>query len=107
MLVTDSCTNKAEIKEFRQNNDLDGDTAKKLLDDDTIKDLKKLDEVNQPKAAFASAYLESLENSKGEHALDLANALRKNADKTGDDKQDFAIPEYIGKAIKWVCGKEQ
>lgn len=107
LLLTDSCTNKAKMENFRLSKDLDGDAAKKLLADDTIEDLKKLDEVNQPKAAFASAYLESLENSKGEHALDLANALRKNAEKTSDDKEGFAIPEYIGKAIKWVCRKEQ
>ncbi|MEN6432083.1 MAG: AAA family ATPase [Smithella sp.] len=107
ILITDSCSNKAKIEEFMQNKDINGNAAKKLLDDDTIEDLKKLKEDIQPKAAFASVYIESLENSKGEHALDLANALRKNAEKTGDEKKAFVIPEYIRKAIQWVCGKEQ
>jgi len=107
ILITDSCSNKAKIEEFMQSKDINGNAAKKLLDDDTIEDLKKLKEDIQPKAAFASVYIESLENSKGEHALDLANALRKNAEKTGDEKKVFVIPEYIRKAIQWVCGKEQ
>ena len=107
LLVTDSCTNKATMEEFRLNKDLKGDIAKKLLDGETIEDLKTLGGDKQGKAAFASAYLESLESTKGEHALDLANTLRKNAEKTGNDKEDFVIPEYITKAIKWVCGKEQ
>ncbi len=104
LLVTDSCTNKAKMEEFRLNQDLKSDAAKKLLDEETIEDLKTFGKDKQGKAAFASAYLESLENSKGEHALDLANALRNNAEKTGED---FAIPVYISKAIKWVCGKGQ
>jgi predicted ATP-dependent endonuclease of OLD family len=107
LIVTDSCTNKAVMEEFRLNKDIEGDAAKKLLDEKTIEDLKTLDKDKQGKAVFASAYIESLENAKGEHALDLANALRNNAEKTGDDKEAFAIPEYITKAIKWVCRKEQ
>lgn len=107
LLVTDSCTNKTEIEKVRLNKDLEGDAAKKLLDEETIQDLKTLGEDKQGKAVFASAYIESLANAKGEHALDLANALRDNTEKTGEDRQDFAIPVYISKAIKWVCGKEQ
>jgi len=107
LIVTDSCTNKAVMEEFRLNKDLEGDAAKKLLDKKTIEDLKTFGGDKQGKAAFASAYIENLENAKGEHALDLANALRNNAEKTGDDKEAFAIPEYITKAIKWVCRKEQ
>jgi putative ATP-dependent endonuclease of OLD family len=106
LLITDSCTNKEDLDKFRQNKDVTGDVAKKLLDDDTIEALVKIDKTAQSKAAFASGYLESLENAKGEHALDLANALRKNAEKIDDQKEDFAIPEYIAKAIKWVCRKE-
>ncbi len=107
LLVTDSCTNKSEMEKFRLNKDLKCDAAKKLLDEETIEDLKMLGKVKQDKSAFASAYLESLENSKGEHALDLANALRNNAEKTGEGREDFVIPIYISKAIKWACGKGQ
>jgi putative ATP-dependent endonuclease of the OLD family len=107
LLLTDSCKNKAEIEKIILNKDLDGDAAKKLLDEETIQDLKTLGEDKRGKAVFASAYIESLENAKGEHALDLANALRDNTEKTGEDRQNFAIPVYISKAIKWVCGKEQ
>jgi hypothetical protein len=107
LLVTDSCTNKAELEKVRLNKDLEGDAAKKLFDEETIQDLKALDKGKQGKAVFASAYLESLEKAKGEHALDLTNALRNNAEKTGEDREAFAIPVYISKAIKWVCCKEQ
>jgi putative ATP-dependent endonuclease of OLD family len=107
LLVTDSCSNKTALEKFRLKKYLEGDFAKKLLDEETIEDLKTLGKDKQSKAAFASAYLESLENAKGEHALDLANALRNNTENTGDDKKDFAIPGYITKAIKWVCRKEQ
>ena len=107
LLVTDSCKHKAEIEKIRLNKDLEGDAVKKYLDEETIQALKMHDIEKRGKAVFASAYLESLENAKGEHALDLANALRNNTDKTGDDKEDFAVPEYITKAIKWVCRKEQ
>jgi len=107
LLITDSCSNKATLKQFRLAKDLGDDVAKKLLAEETIEDLKRLGKDKQSKAAFASAYLESLENAKGEHSLDLANALHNNTENTGGDKEDFAVPGYITKAIKWVCRKEQ
>ena len=107
LIVTDSCKHKAEIEKIRLNKDLERNAVKKLLDEETIQDLKTLGEDKRGKAVFASVYIESLENAKGEHALDLANALRNNTEKTGADKEDFAIPGYITKAIKWVCRKEQ
>lgn len=106
LLITDSCTNRADLETFLQNKDIERPIAKNLLDDDTIVDLRKVAKVKQPKAAFASSYLESLEHSKGEHALDLANALRRNAEKAGGGREGFSIPKYIEKAIKWVCAKE-
>jgi len=105
LLVTDSCTNKAEIEKIRLNKDLEGDAAKKLLEEETIQDLKMLQKDKQGKAVFASAYLESLETAKGEHALDLANALRNNVEKAEKCRDTFTVPVYISKAIKWVCGK--
>lgn len=107
LLITDSCTNKAAMEEFRLSKDLECDDAKKLLDEETIKDLMKLGKDKRNKAAFASAYLESLENAKGEHALDLANALRNNAEKNCGDRKDFTVPVYIAKAIKWICDTGQ
>ena len=107
LLVTDSCKHKAEIEKIRLSKDLEGDAVKKLLDEETIQDLKILGEDKRSKAVFASVYIESLENAKGEHALDLANALRNNTEKTGNDKENIVIPRYITKAIKWVCRKEQ
>lgn len=102
LLITDSCKHKTEIEKIRLNKDLERDAVKKLLDEETIQDLKTLGEDKRGKAVFASVYIESLENAKGEHALDLANVLRNNTEKTGADKKDFAIPGYITKAIKWV-----
>jgi len=43
-----------DLDKFRQNKDVTGDVAKKLLDDDTIEALVKIDKTAQSKAAFAS-----------------------------------------------------
>ncbi|MCX5998983.1 MAG: hypothetical protein NTU41_05160 [Chloroflexi bacterium] len=105
LVLTDSCTNKTEMEHLVLNKGLNTETVAKLLSQSTIQALKNLDSSTQAKAVFASAYLESLENSKGEHALALADALRKNARRTSD-KQDFAVPEYVKQALEWVCSEE-
>lgn len=54
------------------------------------------------KAIVASRYLNSI--GKGEKALELASALKDNLLLKGtDDFLGFIVPEYILKAIKWVC----
>jgi putative ATP-dependent endonuclease of OLD family len=108
LLITDSCTNKSDIQALGQNFDLNGVVAQKLLSDDVIEDLKRLNTIEeQSKSAFATAYVESIETSKGEHALDLASALRANAGKAEKERIKFVIPEHIVNAVMWACGKEK
>lgn len=54
------------------------------------------------KAIVSSRYLNSV--GKGENALELASALKDNLlSKRTDKFVEFIVPEYIIKAIKWVC----
>jgi len=54
------------------------------------------------KAIIASRYLNSV--AKGENALELAYSLEKNLTrKETPEYQEFVVPEYIRKAIEWIC----
>lgn len=57
-------------------------------------------DIDKKSALFASAYLMDVEDSKGEHALELSHALQA-AIKTGTI--DIAIPPHISDAISWAC----
>ena len=60
------------------------------------------EDYEKKKAIVASRYLNSI--GKGENALELASALKDNLLLKGtDDYVGFIVPEYILKAIKWVC----
>lgn len=63
---------------------------------------KSWSEDDKKKALIASRYLNSI--GKGENALELASVLKDNLENKGTDKyKDFFVPDYIAKAIKWVC----
>lgn len=54
------------------------------------------------KAIVSSRYLNSV--GKGENALELASALKDNLLSKGTNNfVEVIVPEYITKAIKWVC----
>lgn len=56
------------------------------------------DDDEKRKAIFASRYLNSID--KGEFALDLAVKLKE---KLPEYKENLKVPEYIERAINWVC----
>ena len=59
-------------------------------------------EEEKKKALIASRYLNSI--GKGENALELASVLKDNLELKGQiEYEDFAVPEYIEEAIRWVC----
>ena len=57
---------------------------------------------DKKKAIIAARYLNSV--GKGENALELAYILQKNLAKKGTNEfKEFNVPDYIRKAIEWVC----
>nr|WP_233173212.1 AAA family ATPase [Flavobacterium sp. ASV13] len=61
-------------------------------------------EEEKKKAIIASRYLNSV--GKGENALNLSIALTENLEKKGTaDYKEFAVPQYIKKAIEYICKK--
>jgi putative ATP-dependent endonuclease of OLD family len=119
LLVTESMRNQDEIKGlmrlFEDNKSVEnlldkllpeGTESKKSIKNKEIKEgiLKcTWSNDNDKRAAIiASRYLNSV--AKGENALELAYALENNLNKKGQpDYQDFVVPEYIEKAIAWIC----
>lgn len=113
MLVTDSMSNKEEIKAlmklFKEGEDIgklysrlsksnentriiDGLKHKKLS---WSEDEKKI-------ALIAARYLNSV--GKGVNALELAYVLQENLAKQGSEGfVEFFVPDYIQEAIDWVC----
>ena len=82
-----------------QHNELDA-----LLDNDTTSALALLAGDSEAKkgAAFATYYLTCVEDSKGEHAFDLAHNLKLNLTKQGAERHSLKIPPHIEKAILWA-----
>lgn len=108
-LVTDSCSNKKEIKDlmtaFRN--------GKSLLDMHAIlKDTEEnrriisgtssqtsWDDIDLKSSLIASRYLNSV--GKGENALELSYILEREFSKALPTS--FVVPTYIQQAIDWVC----
>ena len=115
LLLTPSLSNKDELEELIdaicENQSLD--MVLPILHDS--KENKRIKEsISQAKsdeiwteerkkyAVFASRYLNSVE--KGENALELSLKLEDNIE--AEEKITFQVPEYIKKAIEWVCDIE-
>jgi predicted ATP-dependent endonuclease of OLD family len=111
LLVTDSMNNQQEIKDLMNlfsNSKPIADFDAKLRDSDEntrIKDsiaANSWDEVDKKIAIIASRYLNSV--GKGENALELSCNLLDNLEmKDTPDFTEFIVPEYIKKAIDWIC----
>ena len=112
LLITDSMSNKEEIKElmlFYENKNPILDYERKLRGSDENK--KIIDSMKKNtsftadekfRAIIAARYLNSV--GKGENALELACALEENLNKKGTSEyKEFIVPDYIKRAIVWIC----
>lgn len=112
-LITDSMSNREEIKDL-MNLYKDGKNIEELCnrlsnskENTRIVDALKQNELNwmdndKKIALIAARYLNSV--GKGVNALELAYALEENlANRGTDDYVEFVVPDYIKKAIEWVC----
>jgi len=113
LLLTDSLSNKEEIKGLMDQFETAGSTVQNILDKLTnskentrIKDSITANDTfsveEKKKAIISSRYLNSV--GKGENALELSYILSKNLKKKGtDDFVEFIVPEYIKNAIEELC----
>lgn len=109
LLITDSMKNQVEIKKmiecYRDNKPL-AEIEAELRDSDENDRIKEsivantswCDD-NKKKALIAARYLNSV--GKGENALELAHVLEENFKK--ETPEPFIVPDYISKAIEWIC----
>lgn len=109
LLLVDSLTNKKEIKEimkkFTEKKSIEEmlEILSKSGENDRIKEgiqKSNFTEDEKKKSIIAARYLASV--TKGENALELASRLKENLC-MNTNKKDFNIPEYIVKAIEWLC----
>lgn len=99
LLVTDSCTHAARVRElFNDATASPDELADTLI---TARDATAhLAGSERAAHVVATCYLRSLEDAKGEHALALAKALK---DATGTPaSQAFTVPPAIATAIRWA-----
>ena len=91
------------------------DNLKKMLDDSCLEEV--LEKQNTEFKSLiphiiASLYLLYVEDTKAEKALDLSKELKSNFQyKLNKDKHSsfkkFMVPNYINKAINWVCDNNE
>lgn len=113
ILITDSISNAAEIKDLMMLYNSTGKTVQDLLNRlskskenkriiDSITANISLSDDEKKKAVIASRYLNSV--GKGENALELCYALQENLEKKGTtDFKEFNVPPYIKSAIEELC----
>lgn len=112
ILVTDSLKNKDEIKAlmklYREDKELEDYKTIMRSSDENKRIVESIDLNNKwtkdqkRKAIIASRYLNSV--GKGENALELACILEENFENKGTKKyKNFIVPDYINKAIAWIC----
>lgn len=112
LLVTDSMKNQDEIKElmklYRNKRPISDYEAVLRISDENMRIIESIKqnttwtEDQKCRALIASRYLNSV--GKGENALELAYALEENLSKKGTRYyKEFYVPDYIKKAIAWIC----
>ncbi len=113
ILLTDSISNSAEIKDLMTLYSTVGTTLQDLLDKlkastenqriiDSITVNTTMSDDEKKKAIIAARYLNSV--GKGENALELCYALQENLNKKGTaDFKEFVVPPYIQSAIEELC----
>lgn len=113
ILLTDSISNSAEIKDLMILYSTAGTTPQDLLDKlnastenqriiDSITANATMSEDEKKKAIIAARYLNSV--GKGENALELCYVLQENLRKKGTaDFKEFVVPPYIQSAIEELC----
>jgi putative ATP-dependent endonuclease of OLD family len=113
LLITDSIDNADEIKRLMESykNGLSLSKLESMLRNSKentriIESINKIEngweDDDKKKAIIAARYLNSV--GKGENALELAYILQKNLAKKGTNEfKEFNVPDYIRKAIEWVC----
>jgi putative ATP-dependent endonuclease of the OLD family len=113
ILITQSMSNAAELKDLmnlyiekKPLNNLFEKLHANNQNSRIIKSLQETDESwsedDKKKALLASIYLNSV--GKGENALELASALKDNLELKGQKNFiKFHVPDYIARAIEWVC----
>lgn len=110
MLITDSTSNNDKLKDLMKSSlsksidnlisSLNKSDENKRIQSGII--ASSWDEEEKKRAIIASRYLNSV--GKGENALELAAYLKDNLLLNGTKEyQEFHVPEYIAKAINWVC----
>ena len=105
LLVTDSMSNKNEIKDMMG---MTYEQAKERIKHsdkwDVVKSALELtdwDDEEKKRHLVAARYLSSV--GKGENALELCLALEDNYElEDGDDKFQFVVPPYIHSAFEWL-----
>lgn len=113
LLLTESISNSAEIRDLMTLYNTVGKTAQDLLNrlskgkenqriKDSITANTSFSDEDKKKAIIASRYLNSV--GKGENALELCYALQENLEKKGTaDYKEFNVPPYIKSAIEELC----
>lgn len=113
LLLTDSLSNKAELKSLMDLYCKDGCSVDDLLaklksskENDRIKnginENVNFSDDEKKRAIIASRYLKSV--GKGENALELSYILSENLKKKGTaEYEEFIVPRYIKEAIEELC----
>ncbi len=108
VLIEAVSTHKSHLLKYAKDPTGKHQELDELLDEETKGALESLDRISdiKSKATFSTYYLKCVENSKGEHAFDLALRLKQNLEKLPLERQPLTIPSYIREGILWASGKE-
>ncbi len=106
LLLTSSCRHKDKLEDYMSDPNQKQEGFEALIEDEITKEA--LDAVSpeekQKEDRFATYYLLSVNEGKGEHVFDLERQLRENLEKTAPERKNFIVPSYIAQAIKWASG---
>lgn len=121
LLLTANCRHVKHLQAFIDDPTGEYPNLDELLAADSASPISDLARIGVKSSMyFATLYLLSVENAKGEHAFDLEYQLRQNLEyksadneESDDSKDDSAlryenlvVPQYIKDAILWACRVE-
>ena len=106
LIVTPSCTYADKLRAIAIG-DVDDDLVLSSRAGESAHEaltrLSDTDTEDASRSRFATYYLQSAANAKGEHAFELERQLRDNLELSEQERESFTVPSHIAEAIEWAC----
>jgi Predicted ATP-dependent endonuclease of the OLD family len=103
LLLSDSCRHRDKLVAYCEKPEEEHKKLESLLSDESKAAIGAItDEEDRARARFAAYYYSCVKHAKGEHAFELATAIRDESEVAADIRR-LKVPKHLEDAIRFAC----